>query len=315
MDTRLVEMEFPSGVVRSLQLPIDVRSGSRAVQHAQTGDILVLENGSSRVWRLSVAGHAAEACQLTNAREAARFRSSLGSRLLFHCVGGAASIVVTGTPGRGASTPWQFDLASAAWRQLPEAPSAILSSAAFVSGDALVIVGGWSKERGCHGRVQTLPLAPGGAWKVAAGPPIPWRRPGAGCGGAGGQCFVALGWMECQGTVGSPDFRLLRRNGAQQRARTSSSRLCAVEGNGSFAELSTLPCADSFEHNGELYMLGEEVFCIGRDHVQAFQLSTRTWRSWPLPRELRADSSNSWVKHCGSWAFTWLAQRGLSRGR
>merc|ERR1719277_2192970 len=113
--------------------------------------------------------------------------------------------------------------------------------------------------------------------------------------------------MECQGAVGSDSFRLLRRNGFAQRAHTSSSKLCVLGGaDGRISELSQMPMADSFEHNGEIYPMGDQVVCIGRDHIQAFNVASSSWQTWRLPRQLGQDSSNSWVKHCGSWALAWL---------
>lgn len=209
-------------------------------------------------------GGRASAEDLTPGRDAGRFRSSLGSRLLSSDHGGNASLIVTGTPGRGARSPWRFDLRARRWRRLPEAPEAILSSAAFMAGDTLTIVGGWSKERGCHGRVQTLALDPPAQWRVAPATQVPWRRPGAGRMHRGSGILVALGWMETRGAVGTPGFRLLRRNGASQRAASSSSRLCSLADD-ALREVSVLPQADSFEHNGELYEMGGEVLCIGRD--------------------------------------------------
>ncbi|CAK0813908.1 unnamed protein product [Prorocentrum cordatum] len=247
--------------------------------------------------------------ELTSRSEAERFRASLGSRVV--ALGG--SVLVAGTPGAGAHTPWLFDLARGSWARLPEAPHPILSSAVIASEDAVTIVGGWSKQRSCHGHAQTLRLRPAAAWAASRASFVPWRRPGAGCRAAGLGALVALGWMECQGeaAVGSEDFRLLRRDGAAQRARTSSSRLCRLPGrDGAIEELSRMPLADSYEHNGEIYPIGASVVCVGRDHVQAFHPGSGAWRTWPLPRELRQDGSSSWVKHCGSWALACLPAAG-----
>lgn len=121
--------------------------------------------------------------------------------------------------------------------------------------------------------------------------------------------LVALGWMECLGEVGSTNFKMLRRNGGAQRERTSSSRLCRITDDGSdISEVSQMPLADSYEHNGEIYPMGESVVCIGRDHIQAFHMGgpISKWQNWRLPRELSQDNSSSWTKHCGSWALAWL---------
>ncbi|CAK0813909.1 unnamed protein product [Prorocentrum cordatum] len=211
--------------------------------------------------------------ELTSRSEAERFRASLGSRVV--ALGG--SVLVAGTPGAGAHTPWLFDLARGSWARLPEAPHPILSSAVIASEDLVPCL--------------ALPLT------IAA------RSSRA----------RAAGWMECQGeaAVGSEDFRLLRRDGAAQRARTSSSRLCRLPGrDGAIEELSRMPLADSYEHNGEIYPIGASVVCVGRDHVQAFHPGSGAWRTWPLPRELRQDGSSSWVKHCGSWALACLPAAG-----
>merc|ERR1719424_1894814 len=108
--------------------------------------------------------------------------------------------------------------------------------------------------------------------------------------------MIALGWMECKGQVGASDFQLLKRNGASQRAHTSSSRLCVVKpcGGQGLSELCRLPLADSFEHNGELYPLGDNIVCIGRDHMQIFNMAHNSWKTMALPQELSRDSSNSW---------------------
>lgn len=298
-------MSLPEGVVRSFDLPLDVRSGSRAVRNPRTaGEVFILENGSSRMWRLQL-DSGDPAVELTAASQASRFRSSLGSRMV--CCEGGASLVVTGTPGQGAHTPWRFDVDRRVWTRLPDAPHAILSSAAADDGDgALTIAGGWSKQRSCHGFVQTFRFS-SGIWSVVSPHQMPWRRPGAGC-FANGKLFVALGWMECEGRVGDAHFRLLKRNGSTQRARTSSSRLCNLGAGGSNValEIDALPLADSFEHSGELHVVGSRVVCIGRDHIQAYDFERATWKAWRPPRELSDDQSNSWVKHCGSWALAWI---------
>lgn len=306
LGNRCVELSVSDGTVRVLSLPLEVKPGSRAVQDPERPDtVFVLENGRSRLWRLGIGIGACSVEQITSGSESSRFRSSLGSRLI-HCGAGLHSLVVTGTPGRGAVDPWLFDLKSLMWTQLPPAPHAILSSAAFIAGETLTIVGGWSKDRGCHGHLQTLSLREGTSWSASPSSCIPWRRPGAGaCLNA--RTIVALGWMECEGVIGSPSFRLLRRNGGAQRARSSSSALCELADNGSFSFLSKLPLADSFEHNGELYQLGHQVVCVGRDHIQLFDMDSSSWQTLALPRELFNDSSNSWVKHCGSWAMAFLA--------
>lgn len=303
---RGVEMSLPEGGVRSFSLPLDVRSGSRAVRNPRTaGEVFVLENGSSRMWRLQLDAGRVAASELTAASQASRFRSSLGSRMV--CCEGGASLVVTGTPGPGAHALWRFDVDARIWTRLPDAPHAILSSAATNDGDdALTIAGGWSKQRSCHGHVQNFRFS-SRTWSVASSQPMPWRRPGAGC-FVSGKFFVALGWMECDGRVGSDHFRLLKRNGSAQRARTSSSRLCDLGAGGSEAlsEVDAMPLSDSFEHSGELHLVGGRLVCIGRDHIQAYDLERATWKSWRPPGELSDDQSNSWVKHCGSWALAWI---------
>eukprot|EP00928_Gymnodinium_smaydae_P043377 TRINITY_DN29073_c0_g1_i3.p1 TRINITY_DN29073_c0_g1~~TRINITY_DN29073_c0_g1_i3.p1 ORF type:complete len:401 (-),score=30.82 TRINITY_DN29073_c0_g1_i3:194-1396(-) len=301
LDRRCVEMSLPSGEVRCFPLPLNVKSGSRAVG-AGPDALLVLENGSSRIWHLRLGANTA-AVELSAGAEGKRFRSSLGSRLILH----GSTLLVTGTPGAGAHTPWLFDLHAKAWSQLPDAPHPILSSAAVSAGDSVTIVGGWSKQRSCHGHTQTLSLRQPYAWKASHRSFVPWRRPGAGCLMPNLGAMVALGWMECQGDVGSREFRMLPRNGATQRARTSSSRLCRLSSlDGSIEEVSAMPFADSFEHNGEIYPVGPNVVCIGRDHIQVYNASSSSWKNWRLPRQLGQDDSSSWVKHCGSWALAWL---------
>eukprot|EP00747_Dinoflagellata_sp_TGD_P220417 gnl/TRDRNA2_/TRDRNA2_92412_c0_seq1.p1 gnl/TRDRNA2_/TRDRNA2_92412_c0~~gnl/TRDRNA2_/TRDRNA2_92412_c0_seq1.p1 ORF type:complete len:473 (+),score=56.30 gnl/TRDRNA2_/TRDRNA2_92412_c0_seq1:6-1424(+) len=295
-----IEMSLPTGSVRNFNIPIDVKAGSRAVGAGKPDEIYILENGSSRLWHLTL-GAAAHAEELTVDIEAARFRSSLGSRLLLL----GSSLLVTGTPGPGAHTPWLFNLKAREWARLPEAPHPILSSAVIASGDTVTIVGGWSKQRSCHGHVQNLRLQQPFRWRASPTGSVPWRRPGAGCVMQNFGTLLALGWMECQGEVGSQSFRLFPRNGAAQRARTSSSRLCKLDdSDGSISEISQMPLADSFEHNGEIYPMGDNVICIGRDHIQSFNVASSSWRNWQLPRQLGQDSSSSWVKHCGSWALT-----------
>jgi len=75
---------------------------------------------------------------------------------------------------------------------------------------------------------------------------------------------------------------------------------------GSMQEIAEMPYADSYEHNGEIYAMGASVVCIGRDRIQSFDTAKGSWQNWALPRQLAHDSSNSWVKHCGSWALAWL---------
>lgn len=82
-------------------------------------------------------------------------------------------------------------------------------------------------------------------------------------------------------------------------------------------ELSTLPLSDSFESLGEIFQMGGRfLVCIGRDHVQMFDMELASWQTWPLPQELSMDDSNSWVKHCGSWAvaFNELPESGAESG-
>lgn len=299
-------MSLPEGNIRSFGLPFEVRSGSRAVRNPRTaGEVFILENGSSRIWRLQLdTGHIAVR-EHTAASQASRFRSSLGSRLV--CCEGGASLVVTGTPGQGAHALWRFDVDARVWTRLPDAPHAILSSATAADGhDALTIAGGWSKQASCHGHVQIFCFS-SGTWSVAPSDPLPWRRPGAAC-FVNGKLYVALGWMECRGRVGDERFQLLRRNGSTQRAQTSSSRLCDLGPGGTqeASEVHALPLADSFEHSGELHLVGSGLVCIGRDHVQAYDFERASWKAWRLPRELNDDQSTSWVKHCGSWALAWI---------
>lgn len=325
---RCVEMCLPSGSVACHELPLDVKPGSRAVANPQRQrELFILGSKCSRVWRFGLAS--SSAVELTESQgEGARFASSLGSRLVW-CPkdGGEGYLLATGTPGKGAHTPWLFDIDARTWHRLPDAPHPILSSAVAADTNTVTIAGGWSKARSCHGFVQVLTLSPSPTWRVLSRKPIPWRRPGAG-GFVDGQLLLALGWIECQGTIGTSTFRFLPRNGATQGARTSSSRLCVWpsassmvapelqtsrttggfgEAGQRLAELSVMPFADSFENSGDLFRYGtDEVLCIGRDHLQAFHLTRRTWQTWQLPRELSCDSSNSWVKHCGSWAVAWL---------
>lgn len=296
---RAVMLSIPGGEEKILESPLDVKPGSRAVVQDQA--VLVLENGSSRLLKVDLDAHSVE--ELTVGNEARRFRASLGSRLAL--VGGA--LLVTGTPGPGAHTPWLFDLASRTWVRLPDAPHPILSSAVVASEESVTIVGGWSKQRSCHGHAQTLSLRGAPRWAASDQSFVPWRRPGAGCQSTAHGMLVALGWMECVGEVGSGAFRLLRRNGAAQRAPTSSSRLCALDAAGAYLhQVAEMPLADSYEHNGEIYPMGNGVVCIGRDHVQAFDLASERWQTWRLPHALGQDNSSSWTKHCGSWALAWL---------
>lgn len=299
-----LEMSLPDGALRKFELPFEVKAGSRVVQDPREPDsAFVLENGSSRLWWLHVRTGSMQ--DVARGQEGARFRSSLGSRFLF-CQALGPALIVTGTPGKGAHTPWLFDLVRGSWRSLPDAPFPILSSAGAVEGGTLVIAGGWSKEQSCHGQVQALELGPQMAWKVTSSRPLPWRRPGAGR-IIDGRFVIAMGWIEAQGEVGTPAFHLLRRNGGAQRASTSSSRLVASQQDGSVVELAVMPLADSFEHGGEIFLAGQELFCVGRDHVQSYDAGHNSWKSWRLPRELANDSSSSWTKHCGSWAMTWLS--------
>merc|ERR1712083_114238 len=102
-------------------------------------------------------------------------------------------------------------------------------------------------------------------WTASQKGCVPWRRPGAGRFVQGIGALVALGWMECEGVVGHRDFWLLKRNGGAQRERTSSSRLCKLDGaSGTIEELAKFPFADSFEHNGEVYPMGDSICCVGR---------------------------------------------------
>lgn len=312
---RGVELTVTTGEVRTFSVPAEIKSGSRAVRDPRDGStVIVLENGSSRLLCLRCGTGPSTVEDLTRGGESSRFNASLGSRLLFCWAESRPSVLVTGTPGRGAHTPWLFDLASGTWAALADAPHPILSSATFVlpaaSGEAtLVIAGGWSKERSCHGYLQRLPLSRGGRWSVSESVWLPWRRPGAGC-WIGGRCLIALGWMECEGEVGTARFRLLRRNGAAQRHATSSSRLISMSGgpgSESIAEVATFPLTDSFEHNGEVYSSGSSLLCVGRDHVQIYDTVTAAWRVLRLPAQLLEDSSSSWVKHCGSWALACVA--------
>lgn len=304
---RCVEMSLPGGAVRCLDLPFNVKSGSRGAADPRTpGSLFLLTNGSSRL-RLVQVGEDVRMEELVAPEEASRFHASLGSRLVV-CGAESSCLLVTGTPGTGAHTPWLFDLRARAWKRLPDAPHPILSSAVVPMGDVVAIVGGWSKQRSCHGLVQVLRLGPPAWWTVLDGAQVPWRRPGAGC-LLQGQLLVALGWLECEGHVGMPGFRMLRRNGATQGVRTSSSRLLTLGhcGTGPVSELAVLPFTDSFEHNGEIYPMGNRVVCIGRDRMQAFDASRTGWETWRLPPQLGDDRSSSWTKHCGSWALAFLS--------
>jgi len=294
---RCVETSLPAGTTRCFSLPLELKPGSRAVG-CGPDEALILENGSSRLLRLRLQESVVE--EITSASEGSRFRSSLGSRLVLL----GKRLLVTGTPGRGAHTPWLFDLAEGCWTRLPEAPHPIPSSAVLGTVDSVTIIGGWSKERSCHGYTQTLSFQKG-IWNSSTSSG-PWRRPGAGCIMRGIGALVAMGWMESKGQIGQPSFQLLRRNGAAQLAASSSSKLVKVGVDGSMQEIAQMPCADSYEHNGEVYAMGEDVVCIGRDHIQAFNMAKGSWRKWELPGQLGRDNSNSWVKHCGSWALAWL---------
>lgn len=306
LGSRCVELSLPSGAVRCSTLPCDVKPGSRAVSKTgNSGEIFVLENGSSSIFWLRI-GDDCAVQELTKGREASRFRSSLGSRFIL-CGADQSKLLVTGTPGSGAHTPWVFDIRRKIWERLPEASYPILSSAVATNKETVTIVGGWSKGQGCHGNIQVLSLEKPPSWTSSNMHAVPWRRPGA-MAFLGGQLLLALGWMECDGAIGTPGFRLLRRNGAAQGARTSSSKLCTVSPGVAPAEVTQLPLPDSFEHSGELHPVGDEfIVCIGRDHVQAYCYRQASWQSWPLPTQLRNDGSNSWVKHCGSWALAWMA--------
>ncbi|CAE7264426.1 unnamed protein product [Symbiodinium necroappetens] len=303
LGNRCVELLLPSGEVRCSALAADIKAGSRSVATSVPGRFYVLENGSSRIWQVWFNDVTAYIC--TRGTEARRFRASLGSRFV-SCGPDGQWLLVTGTPHHGAHSPWLFDLETQRWRALPAAPHAILSSAVAVQPDGLevTILGGWSKMSSCHGHVQRLtPRRPGGFWAVLDGQ-LPWRRPGAGAFLEDGRLLVSLGWMECEGAVGTQSFRLLPRNGAAQRARSSSSRLVALSGGARpvVEELAVLPLADSFENLGQIFDLGGSLACVGRDHVQAFDMTAGTWQRWPLPAELAVDGSSSWAKHCGSWA-------------
>lgn len=306
LESRCVELYLPTGRVCCSDLPCNLKGGSRAVWNSASSDeLFVLQNGSSTVLQVKI-GEACAVQELTKGHESRRFRSSLGSRLLL-CGADSSKLLVTGTPGPGAHTPWIFDMRTKRWDCLPEASYPILSSAVAANADLVTIVGGWSKALGCHGNVQVLNLEKPCCWRASTqSNVVPWRRPGAMCFLAD-QIFLALGWMECEGRVGAEGFRLLRRNGAAQRARTSSSKLCTLSLSGAIEEVAQIPAADSFEHSGELHPVGDElVVCIGRDHVQAYSTKQRSWQNWQLPPQLRSDGSSSWVKHCGSWALAWI---------
>ncbi|CAE7619025.1 unnamed protein product [Symbiodinium sp. CCMP2592] len=307
LGNRCVELLLPSGEVHCSVLAADIKAGSRSVATSVPGRFYVLENGTSRIWQVELGKGA---WPISDETEARRFRASLGSRFV-SCGPDGQWLLVTGTPHHGAHSPWLFDLETQRWQALPAAPHAILSSAVAVQRDGLevTILGGWSKMSSCHGHVQRLSLrseakgkSPGG-WAVLPGQ-LPWRRPGAGTFLEDGRLLVSLGWMECEGAVGTQSFRLLPRNGAAQRARSSSSRLVALSGEARpvVEELAVLPLADSFENLGEIFDLGGSLACVGRDHVQAFDMTAGTWQRWPLPAELAVDGSSSWAKHCGSWA-------------
>lgn len=295
-------MLLPSGVVNTWTTSTVIPPGSRALADPMVpGQVYLLENGSSTLWRYNSFTGTSES--LTPGVEATRFRSSLGSRF----AKSGHRLLVTGTPNQGAHTPWIFDLEVGKWSRLPDAPHAILSSAVAADESSICIVGGWSKMQSCHGYMQRLSLTePREGWQVSSGY-LPWRRPGAGRARSDGRIWVSLGWMECasNAAVGTQDFRLLRRNGASQRASSSSSRLVLLgmeRGKLQVEEISTLPFTDSFESLGELFHMDNKLVCIGRDHVQMFDMDLCSWHTWPLPEELQRDESNSWVKHCGSWA-------------
>ncbi|CAL1165753.1 unnamed protein product [Cladocopium goreaui] len=323
LGSRCVELLLPSGRVRTISHTgaglngLNVPAGSRAVADPKRpGQLYLLENGSSTLWSYDCASGRAES--LTPGAEATRFRSSLGSRFVL-C---GRRLLVTGTPNQGAHSPWIFDLNAQKWSRLPDAPCAILSSAVAVDDDdaAICILGGWSKMQSCHGYLQRLSLKGRDGWQVSSGQ-VPWRRPGAATTLADGRIVVGFGWMECASAapVGSRDFKLLRRNGGAQQAETSASRLVAMrmEGKLQVEELSTLPLSDSFESLGEIFQMGGRfLVCIGRDHVQMFDMELASWQTWPLPQELSMDDSNSWVKHCGSWAvaFNELPESGAENG-
>lgn len=299
---RCVELLLPSGELRQRRLHLSLKAGSRAVADpGRPGHLYLLENGSSAIWHCSPEGVAE--C-LTSEPQGRCFRASLGSRFLF-C---GRKLLVTGTPNQGAHSPWLFDLADRTWVRLPDAPYAILSSAVVASPSEICILGGWSKMHSCHGFLQRFSLKTG-TWEVSSSS-IPWRRPGAAAvqtAGSHDTLVAALGWMECDGTVGHRDFRLFRRNGGAQRDTCSSSRLVALAA-GQVEELARLPLADSFESLGELFHMGHHLVCIGRDHVQIFDQKECSWQTWPLPEELSRDESNSWVKHCGSWAVAFVTE-------
>lgn len=301
LNDRVVQLSLPSGRVQCSKIRFRLKSGSRAVSDGNI--IYILENGSSKILSFHFKTLSRQPRKITSNQESKRFRSSLGSRFLKLEDG----LLVTGTPGRGAHSPWFFQFSSRKWQKLPDAPHPILSSAVLKVPGGVSISGGWSKQRSCHGHSQTLDIE-SQTWKSSTSF-APWRRPGAGC-MVNGNCFVSLGWMEHNGAVGSADFRLLRRNGKAQSAKSSSSKLCLVDcENGLMTEIAKFPFADSFEHSGEIFPLqeGKKLLCIGRDRVQIYDLLSGQWKTFPLPKALKNDQSNSWVKHCGSWAMTWVS--------
>lgn len=299
LNDRVVQLALPSCIVKCFTLRFKIKSGSRAV--ADGSLLYILENGTSKIWSLQIQNLSGRAKRVTSNQESKRFRSSLGSRF----VKVEDGLLITGTPGRGAHTPWLYRFSTRKWKKLPDAPHPILSSAVMRVSGGVTISGGWSKQRSCHGHAQTLDIE-NGIWSASRSYTA-WRRPGAGC-LVNGNAFVAMGWMEHNGAIGSDTFRLLRRNGKSQNARTSSSKLCLLDQeSGLMTEIAQMPFADSYEHSGEIFPVGNsKVLCIGRDRVQTFDLESGRWQTCPLPKQLRNDKSNSWVKHCGSWAMTWV---------
>eukprot|EP00746_Dinoflagellata_sp_MGD_P053801 gnl/MRDRNA2_/MRDRNA2_23609_c0_seq2.p1 gnl/MRDRNA2_/MRDRNA2_23609_c0~~gnl/MRDRNA2_/MRDRNA2_23609_c0_seq2.p1 ORF type:complete len:432 (+),score=50.94 gnl/MRDRNA2_/MRDRNA2_23609_c0_seq2:35-1297(+) len=324
--TRWVALCLASGKVRNGRCSQHIPPGSRLCCLSSSegnATLALLPNGCSQVLQVEVpqeGGAEIVMKELSAPGEGRRFRSSLGSRM----VKAGRSLLLCGTPNDGAHDLWCFDLEARRWEKMAPARHAILSSATTVCNGNLIVLGGWSKRASCHGYLQIF-CPRSRQWTIASGW-VPWRRPGAATVTSDtGGLLVALGWLEAtEACVGTNEFHLYKRNGGAQNRPGSSSRLLRIhfENTMDTEEIGRLPKPDSFESTGELYMVpqisssvsggGSVLICIGRDHLQYYNVALNSWVCRALPKELKElddAGASSWQKHCGSWAVTVLTRQ------